>query len=778
MPNNRSIVNNQQQDASGALVEKVVNGLDAMLTKECFLKGTQPDSPEAPQTMASATELFFGVRDGNLANLGSSELTRLAENIQIVVTGSKADPSYMIIDKGEGQTPARFAATFLSLTKSNKGRIPFVQGKFNCGGTGVLPFCGARSYQLLISRRCPSLPSDPSVPGTKDATHALWGFTLIKKLPPSAGQYDTMVYVYLAPNGQIPSFDAEDLSALPEVRSDAISQEVDADDDPGERSSKHETPRPYRVGLAYGTVIKLYNYRWKTRSLATREVRFELERYLYRLSMPVRVTETRQGYRAHYFATTIAGTSVTIAKDRDKGFLEDDFPAGGEIQPAGVGALPISIALYRERTQETDKAKDPKRLSKGLCFTINGQVHYATGPEFFVTRGLNYEYIKDTMHVVVDCTGLPQDIRDDLIMPSRDRLRQVPAFEAIRDSVVADLKDRDALRAINDARRLRRVKDALTDDAAQSVLQSLLDKDPVLASLFKGGKGLRGPIMAGKPPAPAYKGKQPPTFFHFANGKTHVDKSFPIDRTCAVEIETDAINGYFEMPNPLDRGELKIEPRCYERWNLWDGRLRIVFRAPSNARIGDSVNVTITITDPARHAGGQPPWANTVKLVFTEGGKPVVSGTPGKPKGAQTLAMPKPIPVYQANWPDHGFDEYSALKISMGVDENHDFFINMDNRYLHNELLRRKDPEKEAAKFAYQWGLMLVALGMLQEMRRQKAQIGDANGTNGDSATPTASPEQLVSRFSGGVAAVIIPTVLNLMEAATSSTAPTVAVAP
>lgn len=416
-------------------------------------------------------------------------------------------------------------------------------------------------------------------------------------------------------------------------------------------------------------------------------------------------------------------------------------------------------------------------MPKGLCFTINGQVHYAAGPEFFITRGLNYEYIKDTMHVVVDCTGLPQDIRDELMMPSRDRLRKVPAFDSILDSVVADLKDRDTLRAINDARRLRRVKDALTDDAAQSVLQSLLDRDPVLASLFRGGKGLRGPITVGTPPAPPYKGRQPPSFFHFANGKTHVDKSFSIDRTCAVEIETDAINGYFEMPNPLDRGELKIEPRCFERWNLWDGRLRIVFRAPSNARIGDSVNVAVTITDPARQSGGQPCWVNTVTLTFTEGGKAVVSGPPRKQKGAQALGMPKPILVYQPKWADHGFDEYSALKVSMGIGESHDFFINMDNKYLHNELLRRRDHEKEAAKFAYQWGLVLIAIGMLEEMRRQRTHTSRDNGVNGESALPTETPEQLVSRFSGGVAAVIIPTVLNLMEAATSNKAPAVAVA-
>lgn len=766
MPNNRSMVNNQQQDPTGALVEKIINGIDAMLTKECFLRGVAPDSGQAPPTMSAAAERFFGIRDGNLANLIGRERTHLAENIQIVATGSKSEPCYLVIDKGEGQTPARFEDTFLSLVKTNKARIPFVQGKFNCGGTGVLPFCGTQAYQLIISRRDPGLPSDPSVHGSKDPTHNLWGFTLLRKLQPSAGLYDTMVYVYLAPDGKIPSFHAQQVLALPQAGKETIGDEPDAEEDLVDEKSvaRDGTPRPYRMGLTHGTVIKLYNYCWKARSLATRDVRYELERYLYNLSLPIRIVETRSGYQAHYFATTVAGTSVTISEDSEKGFLEDNFPAGGELQPEGIGTLPISIALYRERTMD-GKAKAPKRLPKGLYFNINGQVHYSVGPEFFVTRGLNYEYIKETMVVTVDCTGLPADVRDQLIMPSRDRLRRVPEFERILESIVSDLKDRDILRNINDARRLRRVKEALTQEAAQNVFQSLINKDPVFASLFRGGKGLRNPFAPGpEPPEPPYKGKLPPTYFYFENGKNEIAKTFSIDRTCAVELETDAVNGYFALPNPLDRGELRIEPKCYERWNLWNGHLRIVFRAASNARIGDMIKVTITITDPCHKAAGNAAWINNVNLTLLEGGKEVKSGGKKRTKKEdQSLGLPNVIPVYKDRWGEHNFNERSALRICRGNNDTYDFFINMDNTYLHNELMRRKDPEKEGAKFAYQYGLVLIALGMLQELKQQEVESQRADTGDIDEPAPATLEEQ-ISRFSAGVAAVIIPTVLNLMD--------------
>lgn len=778
MPNNRAIVNNQSQDPTGALVEKMINSIDAMLTKECFLRGVNPDSSDAPCDMTKAAERFFRVRGGDLANLSRKERTMLAENIQLVATGSKSDPSYLVIDRGEGQTPLRFEETFLSLRKSNKARIPFVQGKFNCGGTGVLPFCGKQAYQLIISRRCPELPSGPSLGGPKDPTHSLWGFTVVRKLLPSQRVFDTATYVYLAPDGQIPAFEADQILALPDVSRDTVGEETETEGNEadGAPSPGGNTPRPYAKPLECGTVIKVYNYRWQARSCATLDARFALERYLYRLSLPFRVVETRPGFeKAHYLATTVAGTAVTIADDRQRGYLESDFPLSGEICPDDIGIIPLCIGLYREqsKTEVEEKAqakkkrtaKDPRRLAKGLSFTINGQVHCFAGPEFFLTRGLNYEWLKDTLVVAVDCTGIHEDIRDQLIMPSRDRLRKLPEFDTLLEAVVSFLKDCDILRAINDERKLRRVQAALHDEATQDVFQSLVNKDPVFASLFGSGLKLRNPWSKGPEPQP-YKGKLPPTFFHFEGGKHETRKSFAIDRTCAVELETDAVNDYFHLPDPNARGALDIQPRCYERWNLLNGHLRVVFRAPSNARVGDTLKVTITVTDPCLSLRGDPPWVNTVHLTFAAGGKEVKSGGEKKKQGGSaSLALPDISLVYRDRWVDHGFNERSALRITH-EDGNYRFWVNMDNVYLQNELMRRKDPEKEAAKFAYKWGLALIALGMLQELKKQQNEQKETSAEkNSSEEERQESIEEQVGRFSVGVAAVIIPTVMHLMDA-------------
>ncbi len=71
--------------------------------------------------------------------------------------------------------------TILSINKSNKLKVPFVQGKFNMGGTGALSFCGNNNFQLLISKRCPDIQEKD------DATHDLWGFTIVRRERPLPG---------------------------------------------------------------------------------------------------------------------------------------------------------------------------------------------------------------------------------------------------------------------------------------------------------------------------------------------------------------------------------------------------------------------------------------------------------------------------------------------------------------------------------------------------------------------------------------------------------------
>src|SRR6266704_949536 len=106
--NNFSTVANQQAEATGALVEKVINGIDSLLMAECFRRRINPEGFEAPRTMGDAVGQFFNVKDGRLENLDSKEQTGLAQNLQVVAGGEKSLTCYLISDTGEGQPQHHF----------------------------------------------------------------------------------------------------------------------------------------------------------------------------------------------------------------------------------------------------------------------------------------------------------------------------------------------------------------------------------------------------------------------------------------------------------------------------------------------------------------------------------------------------------------------------------------------------------------------------------------------------------------------------------------------
>lgn len=176
--NNFRIIGSQQARPEAALVEKLVNSIDARLMGACLRSGIKPDSGDAPQTIWHARKKFFG----------NIDRTVLANEITLAVTGARGHqqgmPCLTICDTGEGQSPSDVPNTFLSLDRSNKLRIPFVQGKFNMGGTGALMFCGDRKLQLIITRRDPTI-----VPfaNQNDAAASLWSVVIVRRESPPKG---------------------------------------------------------------------------------------------------------------------------------------------------------------------------------------------------------------------------------------------------------------------------------------------------------------------------------------------------------------------------------------------------------------------------------------------------------------------------------------------------------------------------------------------------------------------------------------------------------------
>ena len=263
-----------------ALAEKIVNAIDARLLNECLVRGIDPQSESAPKSIRSAIAQFFegGSGDkmsvgGYIEEWGTNQISKIDQGITLCATGVRPKLlNITIADCGEGQTPDRLPETILSLTRSNKMYVPFVQGQFNQGGTGALRFCGEHNLQLVVSKH-PAL-----IPQNRKSRDQHWGFTRATRGP--KGRRNS-VYTYLAPIGVGTSYE-DHHGAVMSFAADSFAIF------PGNG--------PYDRHASYGTAIKLYEFNYRgerSNILRGKSLRSRLDLLLPEIALPVRIYEYR-----------------------------------------------------------------------------------------------------------------------------------------------------------------------------------------------------------------------------------------------------------------------------------------------------------------------------------------------------------------------------------------------------------------------------------------------------------------------------------------------------
>lgn len=738
--NNYSSIGNQQADAVAAFIEKLINAEDARLVNACRLAHIDPESVAAPQSMRGAVAQFFEGKqqpkesDGRIADWPDSKSTEEGRRLTVAATGNmptKGQPSLTVADQGEGQTPDDFPNTFMSLNRSNKLRIPFVQGKFNMGGTGALRFS---DLQLVISRRNPAfLASEHS---TRDEE---WGFTIVRRTPPSHGAKSS-VYKYLAPitiDGEglrgVMSFPSDSLAIFPEVTKDVR----DA----------------YRRTSPYGSVVKLYEYRWQgTKSNIVFSDDGLLRRIdvgLPELALPIRVFECRPGYKGHTGSFDTNALGLVARLDRDKADkLETDEPIGGVL--ALEDGTQIKLRVYVFRNKKT--AKQYRNHASGVVFGVNGQMHGTYSTDFFTRGKVNLSYLADSMLVYADCSQIDGQTREDLFMNSRDRLSVNALSRQLESQLENFLKNEPTLKELQLQRRQQAIQEKLADDKPlNDVLQNLMKNNPVLSKLFLLGQNLSTPFPpgnsgqggSGSGNANNFVGKRYPEYFRFRDRKDgeNLRRTAQLGVRTRVTFETDAEDAYFLRDH--EPGAWNVRRKIDGQWadaGGWNttgpksGIAHLTFDVlPADAAVGDTVEFLIEVTDPVRFDAFS--MELQLDVVPTGGGSgggsgKVVNKNAGKGAGGGSetaLSLPNISTVEQAEWETHDFDEFSVLKVvHVGLPTDpqapvYDFFVNVHNKFLlHAQKDRPTSAELLRKQFIY--GFVLVGLALLQERQKQAAE--------------------------------------------------------
>jgi hypothetical protein len=665
--NNRGVISNQQSSPVAAFVEKLVNSIDAILVAECYRKKINPESEEAPQTMSNAIESLLGIKGGSIANIDSRARTIYAEKIQVITTGTKSEPNYIIIDEGEGQNPNNFPNTFLSLLRENKTKIPFVQGKFNMGGTGVIQFSGKNSFQLIISKRQIDLPFADNK----------WGFTLIRRIEPGINQPSSS-YVYLAPNGEILSFTEDFISANP-----------------------GKYPNIYSESLVYGTLIKLWNYKLQgsLKSISTLNLRWELEKFLPDPAIPIRIKERRTCFRAHSFETTMSGLTSVISDGPEK--IETGLDTGSPLNIPNVGNVLLRVVLFKEESVE--------RIPAGIFFIVNGQLHHELD-QYYVARNTKMDYIAGSLVIIADCTTLSPIIKEDLFIASRDRMRQCDEKIALENAIIEYIKEHPGLKEYNIRRRQERMTKS-NEEETSKIIQSFVRSDPTLANLFGKGKDINIPI-GDLPDRVEFEGKVFPTYFKLINEpKGGYIKKCPKNRTARIEFETDAANDYFSRGKDPGRITSMGTPTL-KSIPIWNGRAVAKFSIPETSQVGDRFNIETEVIDVSRVI----PFKSSFVIEVTP--EVIINEHPDPRPHSGKISIPNIKDVYKNEWGKYNFNEQSAMDIRHNDENGLDMFINMDNIHLLNEIGRRRNLEPENLRYIYKYGLFLLSVGMIFQLQK------------------------------------------------------------
>jgi len=681
------VIENQQASPVAALIEKITNSIDAILMRKCLETGIDPRSASAPQTMQDAIKTLYASTYKNWYLQPARK--EQAQEIQIHASGDKAHPSLLIYDNGEGQHPDDFERTFLSLLKGNKNDIPFVQGKYNMGGTGSIVFCGKYRYQLIASKR---------FDGTGE-----FGFTLIRKHPMSAEDRKTKKntwYEYMLIDGKIPSFPIDEL-------------------DLGLYDRKFKT----------GTIIKLYDYDFYSRiprGALPQEGRRAIDQFLFQPALPIYLVDSKDRYPNNK-VLEIDCYGLKHRLESDSKYIAETF--ADKYEDHEIGILKATCYVFKPKV-DNRTVKETKKIIRDqffhdnmvILFSLNGQVHGSLTGEF-ITRTLKMPLLKNHLLIHVDCTELDQDFRQELFMASRDRLKGGDETSVLRKRLAQVLLKGRLAEAYKERKNTISVEGGDAKDLLRAFSKNLpFNKDlmKLLNNTFKLEEKDNEKKKRDKPEKPKTQPeKQPfnpqryPSFFNMKTGKGKPFLTIPERDDKTIQFSTDVEDSYFERSD--DPGELKVtilqhksneseggdKPGEVEKpGQLFDirksspkdGIIRIGLGATADLKVGDEVEIEAAL-------GGPEDLEYRFWVKIVEPNKAPKEVASDKPDDEPPMGLPDYILAYK-DQPEDQPDAVTWEKLGEGAiamdysdvmhpeidgdDHLEKVFINMDSAVLRN----------------------------------------------------------------------------------------------
>ena len=594
---NFGVVENQQASPIPALIEKITNGIDAILMRRCIEEGIDPRSEEAPRTIEDAVNQFFpDHKNWDLVR----ERRLQAERLQILADGPKMNTSLIVYDDGEGQSPEKFEETFLSLLRGNKNEVHFVHGKYNMGGAGAVAFCGKKRYQLIGSKRFNEGES--------------FGFTLVRRHPLTQEEdkrKKATWYEYLVINDQIPSFPCTEMEL-------------------GLHERKFTT----------GTILKLYSYDLPSgsRSVISRDLNQSINEYLFSPALPAFTIDRVERYpNDRNLQRPLYGLKRRLEEDDSK-YVETHFSE--QINDDKFGSYRVTCYVFKARVDDKNvkETRDTIRReffknNMSILFSMNGQAHGHYTSEF-VTRSLKFHLLRDYVLIHVDCTDVRTEVRSELFMASRDRLKDGDESRLLRAKLTQLLskgrlaeihKNRRAAITVESKDAEELVRNITRNLPIRNELAELLNQTFKIDDKRNGRRKEKARETRQKKTIdePAFSPQRYPSFFNIdvaaRNGQEIPMVSLPIGGERTVKFLTDVEDQYFDRiddPGELQIGLLDLAPNeqgggdqpglpkeidtilNVTKSSPHNGTIHVLVKPTQEVKVGDAIKLRASLSGP------------------------------------------------------------------------------------------------------------------------------------------------------------------------------------
>jgi hypothetical protein len=664
--NNRGIIE-VSGDPGHALIERVTNGIDAVLEDEHDKHDGRPEC----RTPREAAVAWLNVPQSGLAEMTRGARQALAKRVTVSLLpgDGRAARILEVRDTGIGVDPDQMRTTILSLNESNKMQKHYLAGAYGQGGSATF----ASSIATLLASRH---TSDRPV-----------GFTVVKFRDLPADQYKTGHYVYLTVLGDV-------LQAnLP--------------------------PEAFPVG----TLARHFGYDLSAYDgpVGPNSVYGLLGQVLFDPVMPVWLDNRVRNYRR-----VIKGARNALNGAVDEGDEDSRGPSLSHRMPmlfVPIGEYGRVGIEYWVLDAPTKKTRRPTagfvNPAKPIVLTLNGQTHEELS-SVLIRKDAELPYLGQRIICHLDCNSLTAAALRTLFVSNREGARRGGLLESIKQEMVNALRSDDELTRLNTEARSASHSEqdqSAIQEARKAVarllrMEGLNVTDGIGAVQAKeGGPDKPRPRPPHPRPLPQpIELHEPPTYIRIVWSEDDPITFFPEQRRY-VRIETDAQSIYHNPNDPaasrinLIVGNGEIVARTSTA--LQGGRMRALFECPLGAKIGGEGTIRIELSRP-----GMP-------VLSDERSFRIVTPPPAKPEKTQ-LALPpfeyRPVEFDDAMWTTLEWpDDINAIASSAVTEEGMHvvYYSRAFPRFRAQfSTFERSDPTK-AHSFETRYAIWLVVHSLL-----------------------------------------------------------------